>query len=118
MPSLRSEHYNAFKPLPSTTMGCRRLAIAKQAAENPARSNERFDNGRLPGWQGQGEVPVRPGILGLLIVVAACSSGTTPVPPSDPQASAALLKKDCEDPKWKEENLGLWYSVCRQPLHW
>ena len=53
----------------------------------------------------------------MLIVVAGCSSDT-PVPHSDPQASAALLKKDCEDPKWKEENLGLWYSVCRQPLRW
>ena len=61
---------------------------------------------------------MRSGILALAIVVAACSSNTTPVPPSDPQASAALLKKDCEDAKWKEENLGLWYSVCRQPLRW
>ena len=60
---------------------------------------------------------VRSGLLALLIVVAGCSSDT-PVPHSDPQASAALLKKDCEDPKWKEENLGLWYSVCRQPLRW
>ena len=60
---------------------------------------------------------MRSAILALLIAVAGCSS-STPVPPSDPQASAALLKKDCEDPKWKEENLGLWYSVCRQPMHW
>jgi len=52
------------------------------------------------------------------MVVAACSSDTAPVPPSDPTASAALLKKDCADPQWKEENLGLWYSVCRQPLRW
>jgi hypothetical protein len=60
---------------------------------------------------------VRSGFLALLIVVVGCSFNT-PVPPSDPQASAAVLKKDCEDPKWKEENLGLWYSVCRQPLRW
>jgi hypothetical protein len=60
----------------------------------------------------------RLGILALTVVAAACSSSTTPVPPSDPTASAALLKKDCADPKWKEENLGLWYSVCRQPLRW
>jgi hypothetical protein len=66
----------------------------------------------------EGEVSGRSGLLVIAIVVAACSSDTTPVPPSDPQASAALLKKDCEDPKWREENLGLWYSVCRQPLRW
>ena len=32
--------------------------------------------------------------------------------------SEELLKKNCADPKWKEQNLGLWYSVCRQPLRW
>jgi hypothetical protein len=34
------------------------------------------------------------------------------------EASAETLKKDCADPKWKEQNLGLWYSVCRKPLQW
>jgi hypothetical protein len=61
---------------------------------------------------------VRSGILALAIVAAACSSSSTSTPPADPTASAVLLKKDCADPKWKEENLGLWYSVCRQPLRW
>jgi hypothetical protein len=62
---------------------------------------------------------VRPGILALVIgALAACSSSTTPPPPSDPTASAAILKKDCSDPHWRDENLGLWYSVCRQPLRW
>jgi hypothetical protein len=74
-------------------------------------------NARLSNPQDKGEALVRSGFLALLIVMAGCSSDT-PVPHSDPQASAALLKKDCEDPKWKEENLGLWYSVCRQPLRW
>jgi hypothetical protein len=64
------------------------------------------------------EALVRSGILALTFMVAACSSSSTSPPPSDPTASAALLKKDCADPKWKEENLGLWYSVCRQPLRW
>ena len=64
-------------------------------------------------------MPVRPAILVIAVVasLAACS-GSTPPPPSDPTASAAILKKDCSDPKWREENLGLWYSVCRQPLRW
>jgi len=53
----------------------------------------------------------------LTVALAACSSATPP-PPADPQASAAIVKKDCSDPKWQEENLGLWYSVCRQPLRW
>ena len=28
------------------------------------------------------------------------------------------LKRNCDDPQWKEKNLGLWYSVCRRPLTW
>ena len=69
-------------------------------------------------WSENGGKLVRPAIMGaLMIALAACSSATPP-PPSDPTASAAILKKDCSDPKWQEENLGLWYSVCRQPLRW
>jgi hypothetical protein len=61
---------------------------------------------------------VRPGILAFVLFALAACSGATPPPPSDPTASAAILKRDCADPKWREENLGLWYSVCRQPLRW
>ncbi len=61
---------------------------------------------------------MRLGILALVLVVLAGCSGSTPAPPSDPTASAAILKKDCSDPHWREENLGLWYSVCRQSLRW
>jgi hypothetical protein len=69
-------------------------------------------------WSENGGKLVRPAIMGaLMIALAACSSATPP-PPSDPTASAAILKKDCSDPKWQQENLGLWYSVCRQPLRW
>ena len=66
----------------------------------------------------EGSMLVRPGILAVLIGALAACSSSTPPPPSDPTASAAILKKDCSDPKWQEENLGLWYSVCRQPLRW
>jgi len=86
------------------------LATAAAAAENRAPIRDGADQRRRG--------TVRAGILALVMVVAACSSDTAPVPPSDPTASAALLKKDCADPQWKEENLGLWYSVCRQPLRW
>lgn len=61
---------------------------------------------------------MKPGILTVLVVALAACSSSAPAPPSDPTASAAILKKDCSDPKWQEENLGLWYSVCRQPLRW
>jgi hypothetical protein len=32
--------------------------------------------------------------------------------------STEILKKDCGDEQWKQANLGLWYSVCRQPMRW
>jgi hypothetical protein len=61
---------------------------------------------------------VKPAILGTLLAALAACSSSAPAPTSDPTASAAILKKDCSDPKWQEENLGLWYSVCRQSLRW
>jgi len=39
-------------------------------------------------------------------------------PAGDQLPSNAILKKDCTDPQWKQQNLGLWYSVCRQPMRW
>jgi len=36
-----------------------------------------------------------------------------PAIPSD-----EVLKRDCSDETWKQQNLGLWYSVCRQPMRW
>ena len=33
-------------------------------------------------------------------------------------SSDDVLKKDCADDSWKKQNLGLWYSVCRQPMKW
>jgi len=42
-----------------------------------------------------------------------------PPPPNGPaQTSDEILQKDCNDPQWKQQNLGLWYSVCRQPMRW
>jgi hypothetical protein len=35
-----------------------------------------------------------------------------------PISSDEILKRDCADDNWKQQNLGLWYSVCRQPMRW
>ena len=32
--------------------------------------------------------------------------------------SDEVLKRDCADENWKQKNLGLWYSVCRQSMRW
>lgn len=61
---------------------------------------------------------------GLVLVVAAllllggCSDDKPAASAASEANSEQILKKDCNDPKWKEQNLGLWYSVCRQPLRW
>jgi hypothetical protein len=39
--------------------------------------------------------------------------------PAGPALSSdEILQKDCGDENWKKQNLGLWYSVCRQPMRW
>jgi hypothetical protein len=52
-----------------------------------------------------------------ICLLGACS-GDTPVAPSGVTESAAMVEKNCNDPHWREQNLGLWYSVCRAPLRW
>ena len=51
------------------------------------------------------------------ILTSGCS-GDKPISTASEASSEQTLKKDCADAKWREQNLGLWYSVCRQPLHW
>ena len=41
-----------------------------------------------------------------------------PAPAGPTMSSDEILKKDCSDETWKQQNLGLWYSVCRQPMKW
>jgi hypothetical protein len=50
--------------------------------------------------------------------LAACSSDNAPVAPPGSTLSAEMVEKNCNDPHWREQNLGLWYSVCRPPLRW
>jgi len=56
-------------------------------------------------------------VLAASILLGGCSHDT-PAATESAASSEGTLKKDCADPKWKEQNLGLWYSVCRQSLRW
>jgi hypothetical protein len=55
--------------------------------------------------------------LAIAFVASGCSHDK-PVARESEASEEHALKRDCADPKWKEQNLGLWYSVCRQPIHW
>jgi hypothetical protein len=52
-----------------------------------------------------------------LYLLTACSDNA-PVAPPGATESAAMVEKNCNDPHWREQNLGLWYSVCRPSLRW
>ncbi len=57
-------------------------------------------------------------LLAVALLAGGCS-GDKPVVTSTGDANAEeALKKNCADAKWREQNLGLWYSLCRQPMHW
>ena len=51
------------------------------------------------------------------VLASGCSDDTTNSV-SGQASSEQILQKNCADPKWREQNLGLWYSVCRQPMRW
>jgi hypothetical protein len=53
----------------------------------------------------------------LVLLTAGCGDDK-PAVRSDGASSEEILKRNCTDEKWKQQNLGLWYSVCRQPLRW
>jgi hypothetical protein len=57
-------------------------------------------------------------VLAVGILASGCGSDEQPASTASQVSSEEILKKDCADPKWREQNLGLWYSVCRQPLRW
>ena len=57
------------------------------------------------------------GVLLAVLLVGGCSDDK-PTSTASQASSEEILKKDCADAKWREQNLGLWYSVCRQPLRW
>ena len=52
------------------------------------------------------------------ILAAACSDDKPAITASSEASSDEILRRDCANPKWKQENLGLWYSVCRKPMRW
>lgn len=54
--------------------------------------------------------------LALLLLTGGCGDKPSAIT-SDVKAEQ-VLKRDCGDAKWREQNLGLWYSLCRQPLKW
>ncbi len=57
-------------------------------------------------------------VLAFAVLAAGCGDDQPAAAPQSKASSEEILKRDCADPKWKEQNLGLWYSVCRQPLRW
>jgi len=73
-----------------------------------------------------GRVCVRAGLLalcrvlclGAAFLVSGCGGSHGFQPTKGDLNSEENLKHDCADPQWKEQNLGLWYSLCRQPLRW
>jgi PBP1b-binding outer membrane lipoprotein LpoB len=56
-------------------------------------------------------------VIALALFAAGCSDNH-PVPPESQAHAQQVLQKDCNNPTWREKNLGLWYSVCRPPMRW
>jgi hypothetical protein len=53
--------------------------------------------------------------LAFASLLCGCSRGA-PLPSSQPGHNLQTelrRNQDCDNPKWKAANLGLWYSVCR-----
>jgi hypothetical protein len=65
-----------------------------------------------------GSAPVRLAIAALIAGFLSGCSNATPVAPPENTESAAMVEKNCADPHWRDQNPGLWYSVCRPSVRW
>lgn len=54
----------------------------------------------------------RLGLAMMVVLLSACAAGNG-IDPAEDQAEAAQQQKNCADPKWKADHLGVWYNVCR-----
>lgn len=62
---------------------------------------------------------MRAGLLVALILFAAgCGGGDKLAGTAGPTLSDEALKQKCADTQWRDQNLGIWYAVCRQPVGW
>jgi len=57
-------------------------------------------------------------MIAVSVALVACSSSKkkeqiNPPSAANPATETFNREKDCNDPKWKETHLGLWYNVCR-----
>jgi hypothetical protein len=77
--------------------------------------------------ENSGDRRVRSALAALAVTLAlgGCSwfksDDAAAAPPAATASSGTpeeILKKNCSDETWKQQNLGLWYSVCRQPMRW
>jgi hypothetical protein len=55
--------------------------------------------------------------LMIALMLGACSGSGKFVPVPGDANSEQHLRQDCANPNWKEQNLGLWYSLCRKPMN-
>ena len=53
--------------------------------------------------------------LTMSLLLGACSGGKFIPVPGDANGEQHL-RQDCSNPNWKQQNLGLWYSLCRKPM--
>jgi len=54
--------------------------------------------------------------LAAVLLINGCSPAKSGI--TNDVTAEQNLKRDCANPTWREQNLGLWYSLCREPLRW
>jgi hypothetical protein len=70
------------------------------------------------GCKRSGRPMTRIALLVAIALLAAGCGGDKSEVVAGPTLSEEALKQKCADPQWREKNLGIWYSVCRQPANW
>ena len=61
---------------------------------------------------------IRVAVLAAIALLVAGCGGDKPAVAAGPTLSDEEVKQKCADQQWRDQNLGLWYAVCRKPVAW
>jgi hypothetical protein len=56
-------------------------------------------------------------LVAITLLAGACGRDKPNVA-AGPTLSEEAVKQKCADTQWRDQNLGVWYAVCRQPVGW
>jgi hypothetical protein len=56
-------------------------------------------------------------VIAIALSAAGCGGDKSDIA-AGPTLSEEALQQKCADAQWRDQNLGIWYAVCRRSANW